>query len=330
MWANRTGHFRRFSSRGRYTAPAWPPPLPDFARVWLAAIGLHPATRWLLDYRREVAEVALYVGAYLVYVFSRGIVYDDTRAMAVFNGERIVALQEQLGFLWEPGWQAWAIEHIRGVVVFLNWAYIITYWPVILALAIYLFLRNRREYYYYRTVVLLDLIAALVCFALFPVASPFAIPTVDLTDTIQAFGPAFYGSESMSIFYNTSAAMPSLHFSWTIILGVFWFRSLPGPFKAAGVVYPVLTFFAITLTGNHFILDAIVGGVLAGLCFGLVEGWQRLAYRGRPNPLSGRKGTYRSLPHIGWRKVGLGRIRSMGRSPGSGWGSGSGSAGMGR
>ena len=83
----------------------------------------------------------------------------------------------------------------------------------------------------------------------------------------------------MSIFYNTSAAMPSLHFSWTVILGVYWVRNLPGPFKAAGVVYPVLTFFAITLTGNHFILDAIVGGVLAGLCFGIVEAWRRLMPR---------------------------------------------------
>ena len=282
----------------------------------------HPAARWALEYRRELAEVALYVGAYLVYVLSRGVVYDDTRAVAVFNGERIVALQERLHFLWEPGWQAWAIEHVRGLVVFLNWAYIVTYWPVILALAIYLFLRNRREYYYYRTVVLLDLIVALLCFALFPVASPFAIPTVDLTDTIQTFGPAFYGSESMSNFYNISAAMPSLHFSWTVILGVYWFRNLPGPFKAAGVVYPVLTFFAITITGNHFILDAIVGGLLAGVCFGIVEGWQRLT----PAAVA----YYRSLPHMGWRKVGLGRIRSMGRSSGSGWGSGSGSRGWGR
>jgi hypothetical protein len=32
----------------------------------------------------------------------------------------------------------------------------------------------------------------------------------------------------------------------------------------------VLTFFAIVLTGNHFILDAIAGGILAGLSFGVV------------------------------------------------------------
>lgn len=318
----RTGNFRRTGFRGRYEWPAWPPVMPPWAQAWLTVLQQHPAARWSFEYRRELAESALYVGAYLVYVLSRGLVFEDTRAVAVFNGERIVALQEQLGFLWEPGWQAWAIEHVHGIVVFLNWAYIVTYWPVILALAIYLFLRNRREYYYYRTVVLLDLIVALAAFALFPVASPFAIPTVELTDTIQAFGPAFYGSESMSNFYNTSAAMPSLHFSWTIILGVYWFRNLPGPFKAAGVVYPVLTLFAIIITGNHFILDAIVGGVLAGLCFGVVEGWQRLTPRLAAH--------YRSLPHIGWRKVGLGRMRSMGRFSGSGGGSGSGSGGWGR
>ena len=87
-------------------------------------------------------------------------------------------------------------------------------------------------------------------------------------------------------------------------------------------MYPVLTLFAIIITGNHFILDAIVGGALAGLCFGVVEGWQRLTPRLAAH--------YRSLPHMGWRKVGLGRIRSMGRFSGSGGGSGSGSGGWGR
>jgi hypothetical protein len=100
---------------------------------------------------------------------------------------------------------------------------------------------------------------------------------VGLVDTIQALGPTFYGTESMATFYNTSAAMPSLHFSWTIILGVYWWRTLPGGLKIAGIVYPTMTFFAITVTGNHFILDAIVGGVLAGLAFGAVEGYRAAA-----------------------------------------------------
>ncbi len=284
--AFRTGGGRRPWNRGLLVERAWFLVLTRWVQEWLAALQQTPIARWLAacpqsapavwarEWRRELGEIALYVGCYLVYVFSRGAVYDDFREVGIVNGTRIAELQQSLGFLWEPAIQAWAIEHVRGLVVFLNYTYILTYWPVILGLAIFLFLRNRRLYYYFRTVVFLDLVAALLTFTLFPVASPFAIPWTGLVDTIQAYGPGFYGNESMSLFYNTSAAMPSLHFSWTVILGVYLWRSLPGGFKAAGLVYPVMTFFAITITGNHFILDAIVGGVLAGLCFGIVEAYR--------------------------------------------------------
>ena len=291
MRADRTGKARRPRLRWRLPGTFRAPVIPSWAAnwqgtlqqtpaaQWLAACWRSPFVAWVLVHWRLLAEAGLYLGAYLVYVFSRGLFYDNVREIAIFNGDRVAELQRQLWFLWEPGWQAWAIEHVKPVVVFLNWTYILTYWPVILALAAYLFLRKRREYYYFRTVVVIDLCAALVVFALFPVASPFAIPGVGLVDTIQAFGPTFYGSESMAIFYNTNAAMPSLHFSWTVILGVYWLRSLPGGFKAAGVLYPTLTFFAITITGNHFVLDAVVGGALAGLSFGAVEGYRAVAAR---------------------------------------------------
>ena len=270
---------RRVGWRGRYDGGTWAPALPAWLYAALVVCRQTPVAQWVWEWRRHIGEVALYVGAYLVYVFTRGLLFEDPRAVGIANGGRIAEVQENLGFLWEPGWQSWALEYAHGIVVFLNWAYVITYWPVILALAIVLFLRDRGKYYYYRTVVMLDLIVALMAFMLFPVASPFAIPDVGLMDTIQAFGPTFYGTATMANFYNTSAAMPSLHFSWTVILGVYWFRSLPGGFKAAGVIYPAMTFFAITVTGNHFILDAIVGGVLAGLAFGAVEAYRRLSPR---------------------------------------------------
>ncbi len=305
MRADRTGKARRPRLRWRLPGTFRAPVIPSWAVNWKATLQQTPAAQWLaacwrspfagwvLDHWRLLAEAGLYLGAYLVYVFSRGLFYDNVREIAIFNGDRVAELQRQLWFLWEPGWQAWAIEHVKPIVVFLNWTYILTYWPVILALAAYLFLRKRREYYYFRTVVVIDLCAALVVFALFPVASPFAIPGVGLVDTIQAFGPTFYGSDSMAIFYNTNAAMPSLHFSWTVILGVYWLRSLPGGFKAAGVLYPTLTFFAITITGNHFVLDAVVGGALAGLSFGAVEGYRAVAARVSQDEIRASWSTFR-------------------------------------
>ena len=220
--------------------------------------------------RAGIGELSLYVGAYLVYLATKGLLHSDPRAVGLENGDKLVSLQRDWGFLWEPEWQSWAIENVKALVVTLNWVYIVTYWPVILVVALFLYLRRRRDYSFYRTVVFVDLAGALVTFMLFPVASPFAIPGVELLDTIQEYGPRFYGSEDMASLYNISAAMPSLHFSWTVILGVLFFRTLPEAFRLLGLLYPVLTFFAIVLTGNHFILDAIAGGILAILSFGVV------------------------------------------------------------
>ena len=104
---------------------------------------------------------------------------------------------------------------------------------------------------------------------LFPLAPPLRQPAY-FVDTIQTYGPSFYGSPQMAVYYNTLAAMPSLHFSWTVILGVLLFRTLKGWRRAAGILYPVVTFFAITITGNHYILDAVAGGGLAGVSLGLM------------------------------------------------------------
>ena len=222
------------------------------------------------DRRAGLSEISLYIGAYVVYLATKGLVHADTRTVGLVNGGKIVSLQQDFGFLWEPGWQSWAVENVKFLVLAMNWVYIITYWPVVLLAAMILFNKNRRDYNFYRTVILIDLVGALLTFMVFPVASPFAITGVELLDTIQEYGPRFYGSEDMASLYNISAAMPSLHFSWTVILGVLFWRSLRGWRRALALLYPVLTFFAIVLTGNHFILDAVAGGALAALAFGVV------------------------------------------------------------
>ena len=226
-----------------------------------------PAVIW--RWKPQLLELVLIIGAYLVYVLTRGLVFSDTDQTALANAQRVIAAERSLGIFWEPGWQAWALDNALILVRFLNWAYIITYWPVVFSLVLVVFVIDRPLYYYYRTVVMINLAAALVVFMVFPVASPFDIRP--LVDTIQEYGPTFYGSPEMAAYYNTNAAMPSLHFSWTIILGVLFLRWLKGWWKLLGLAYPVMTFFAITITGNHFILDAIVGGIMAAMAFAVME-----------------------------------------------------------
>ena len=233
----------------------------------------------LRRYKPHLLELGLIAGAYLVYLLARGLAFSDVDATALANAEKVVSLEKALGIFWEPRWQAWALDNAQPLLTVLNWVYIGTYWPIIVLLGLLVYLADRRVYYHYRNVFLVGFVFALVVFTLFPLASPFLASPFDqaerLVDTIQELGPSFYGSPGMAPFYNTNAAMPSLHFTWTAVLGVLLLRRLRGALKLLGVAYPALTFFAITVTGNHFIVDAIAGGALAVLSLSLVELWTR-------------------------------------------------------
>ena len=254
-------------------------PLRAVAQLRLANLGAQvdriSLLRVLLSRKAYILELALVAGAYLIYVFTRGLIFSDVSSTGFDNAVRIISLEKSLGFFWEPGWQSWVLTNVKGLAAFLNWIYIFTYWPIIVVAGTVLYFGNRPKYYYYRSVVVINLVFALMIFMLFPVTSPFNI-TEYFVNTIQVLGPTFYGSPEMSSFYNSHAAMPSLHFSWTIILGVLFVRTFKGWFRVTGLLYPVLTFVAITITGNHFIMDAIAGGILAVAAFAVME----LVFRG--------------------------------------------------
>ena len=231
-------------------------------------------TIWAWKY--HLMELGLIVGFYLIYILTRGVILSDYSGVGLANAGRVISAEQALGIFWEPAWQSWILANVEALAAILNWTYIFTYWPIIIVVGLALYLGNRAKYYYYRTVVAINLVFALLIFMVFPVTSPFNV-TAHFVDTIQQLGPVFYGSPEMASFYNTHAAMPSLHFSWTVILGVLFLRSFKGWFKVIGVAYPLITFFAITITGNHFILDAAAGGLLAITAFAVME----LGFRGR-------------------------------------------------
>ena len=232
--------------------------LNPWGRVWL---------RKALPHARELAIIA---GAYWIYMYTKSLVFNDFGATALANAGTIISLEKSLGFFWEPEWQAWAITSARALVVFFNWAYIVTFWPILLTTGTILYVVNRPRYKYYRNIVLLSFVLALLGFALFPLAPP-RMMVEHFVDTIKAFGPTFYASREFANFYNPYAAMPSLHFSWTVLFGVIFLRTGNKWVKLLGIIYPTLTLLAITITANHYIMDAIAGGALIILAFAIME-----------------------------------------------------------
>ena len=225
---------------------------------------------WLRTVLPHARELGIIAGAYFIYMYTRSLVFDDFGATALANAGKIISLEKSLGFFWEPDWQARAIDGARALVVFFNWTYIVTFWPIILTAGTILYVRNLPRYRYYRNIVLLSFALALIGFILFPLAPPRMI-VEHFVDTIKAFGPTFYASREFANFYNPYAAMPSLHFSWTVMFGVLFLRTPNKWVKILGIIYPTTTLLAITITANHYIMDAIAGAALMIAAFALME-----------------------------------------------------------
>ncbi len=97
------------------------------------------------------------------------------------------------------------------------------------------------------------------------------MPTLGFIDTVhgvQDFAQPDYGT--LTDVTNQYAAMPSLHFGWSLWCGVViavlarrWWT------KALGLLHPLLTGSAIVVTANHWVLDAAGGAVVVGAGFAL-------------------------------------------------------------
>ena len=64
-------------------------------------------------------------------------------------------------------------------------------------------------------------------------------------------------------FVNQYAAMPSMHFGWSLLAAVAIFANLRSPYRYVALLMPVATLGGVVLTANHFFLDAAAGAAVA-------------------------------------------------------------------
>ena len=135
--------------------------------------GLEIKNSWLYwKVLRHSKQVLIVVGAYFLYMFIRRYLIADIETVAIENAIKVTAFEFARGFLWEPSWQAWVIEHSKGLAIFFNWVYILTFWPIIIVTAFIAYVLDRQKYFYYRNLILISLVISLIVFMLFPLAPP--------------------------------------------------------------------------------------------------------------------------------------------------------------
>ena len=227
----------------------------------------HALRSWRFTRRTGIQEAVVVVIAFLVYFFIRGAVVDRA-GEALSNGLDLIALERALGMYWEIEWQSWIINEYWAVRV-MNWIYFWGHMPLVIVLAIYLWVWHRSTYGLVRTAFLASGAIGVVIYALYPVAPPRLIPFVGYVDTMAVLDRVGYQAQEAQAFVNPYAAVPSLHFGWSMLLGgaVAWVGRRHVSLVVFGVLWPVLMLFSVVMTANHFIVDAAAGAIvsLAGL-----------------------------------------------------------------
>jgi membrane-associated phospholipid phosphatase len=189
-------------------------------------------------------------------------------APALRHATGVLGLEHTLHIDPELGLDSWlAGHHTLGLVV--SDYYDNAHFIVTLALLGWLWWRRADIYRPLRNTLVVTNLLAFVVFWLYPVAPPRMLDGfTDVVASTHAFGSWHTGA--LASHADELAAMPSLHIAWAAWCGlVLWRLSSRRPVRAAAILYPLLTAFAVLATGNHFLLDILAGlatTALAVLC----------------------------------------------------------------
>ncbi|MGW4874717.1 bifunctional glycosyltransferase 87/phosphatase PAP2 family protein [Streptomyces chartreusis] len=258
------------------TSPYWQTPIPtryaDKVPSRFRHIPLVPLLRRVISRPNLLFELLLIRVTYYAYAQIRlaaaGGSNSAGRVTAEEHGEEIHSIERALGIDIEH-WANHAVVRVDWLRSFFDFYYESFHFGVPLAILAVLYWRRPVDYRWARTAIGFATVFALIGFWLYPLAPPRLMPGLGFIDTVhgpQDFTQPDYGT--LTELTNQYAAMPSLHFGWSLWCGLVVLILAPRWWmKALGVLHPLFTVTAIVVTGNHWVLDAVGGAAVVGAGF---------------------------------------------------------------
>jgi hypothetical protein len=227
--------------------------------------------------RIELAALAVLYGAYELV---RGFGTEDWVAARAHTAD-IVALERSLDVFVEQDVQDLA-GTIAGVPALLGFLYVALHFLGTAIALVWVHNRRAQAFPFLRTTLIVSTALALAGYVLYPAAPP-RLAGLGFADTVSTHTGLNLSSDLLGSLYNPIAAVPSLHFGYSLIVGVA-VAQLAGrrAVRMLGAAYPVLMLLIIVATGNHFLFDAAAGGLV------VVAGWTvaaALRSPSRPQPV---------------------------------------------
>jgi hypothetical protein len=219
--------------------------------------------RWLPHgYGDAARQLSLFVFAELCYEAVRGVA-DGERMTAIINGQHVIAFEKSIHTFFEPNLQAFFLGH-RWAIDFANFMYMNSHFVVTTAFLVWLYLFRNQNFYFVRNMFMVAMGLAVVGYALLPTAPPRMFD--QFTDTITQYSQVNHDSGLVKLFINPYAAIPSMHVAFSTMIGVTGaLISRHAITRIFWCAYPVVVFWVVVVTANHFWVDGAFGLLVAAL-----------------------------------------------------------------
>jgi hypothetical protein len=228
---------------------------------------------------RGSVEIAAAVALYAVYELVRGLGGENWSAARLHTDE-IVSFEQSVGLFWERGIQHAAFD-VPGLPAVLGFLYLALHLIGTSAFLIWVYRRRRQAFALVRTTIMVATGLALIGYIAYPAAPP-RLADLGFADAVTSHTKLNLSSDLLGALYNPIAAVPSLHFGYSVIVGVGLVALARNrTVRIAGALYPFAMLFIIVATGNHFWFDALLGGLVVLVAWGIAYAAIRAEYFAR-------------------------------------------------
>jgi hypothetical protein len=286
-----------------------------------------------------ISEGVLFVIFCIIYFVMRAFpmwYYKDYESEAQRHAAETIVYEKRLGIHVEHLWQTQIIHNIvlmDALAIFYSYGL----WVVIISFHLWILWFYTTHYAVLRNGFWLTTFIAGAIFMWRPEAPPRLTPSSGVIDSIKTISgmappsiPYLHTFRSISprlLSITTTGypnydigpydSCPSLHSAWSIIVAVglcFYLQKVKSKLVAFGlgvfaIVYPILTFYALVVTGNHWVTDALagIGAAVAGFAlsrapyfrdFCAYHQYHMMAYYQEVNVTPLESGTYQANDQI--------------------------------
>jgi hypothetical protein len=213
-------------------------------------------------------QIAMFMAVYYTYRLTRGAIDSPNGAIIAFSNARdLINVERATGLFFEPGVQQYT-ESFRPAIDLAAWIYMNAQTTICFSALVYIYVAHNDRYYFVRNMVMVAMVLALIGYVLYPVAPPRFFPEWGFHDSVSAFTGVSQQDVKINALFNPYAAVPSMHCANAIMIGLALAQLVKS--RAARIfwsAYPAVMFWVVVSTGNHWTIDALLGGATAAVSF---------------------------------------------------------------